>query len=421
MLGQLRVVVGRAKIAGTLLQHNLTSVNIQQVRNAVSSFNSLGIDQLWKSITVVSKNGTRRGRGKKVNSRMIKDLYKGQTLGDGKVKMVWPGLNTNVMRGRQLVQQERLETPQQDPNQQVTDAKEEFKKRRQVHPLDRGFTSVNICGRNLKNTTLLRFHEEFDYRVIDARNVCHMTGMFGRLQRASSVVACGNGNGLIGLGAGKSLTRNPSVQKAANRAIARLMYIERHNNHTVLHDFFSQYYATKVFVSRKPEGYGLDCNRIIALLCKLVGIKDLEAKVEGSHMPVNIAKAFILGLLRQKKYEDFAEDKKLHVVEFDPQQRNFPHILASPSECRKLSEIPTSESLDFTQHALGGRVRYERPIRQPFYTRLPGWQIHLKKQERKRGAKMNEYELRAKYGCIRSFLADKYPEAQIILPTHDTQ
>lgn len=415
MLGQLSAAVRSVSLVGSILRTNITCFTQQQMR-LVSAFNSHSADELWKSITVVSKNGRRRGRGKKINARLIKDLYQGKALGDGKIKMVWPGLNTSVMRGRQIVQQERVKVEDEDPNLAVKAEKETVMFRRRLHPLDRGFTSVSICGRNLKNTTAINFHEDFDYRVLDTRSVCHMTRMFGRLERASTLLACGNGNGVVGIGTGKASQRLQSVEKAANRAIKKLLFIERHNNHTVLHDFFSQYYATKIFVSRKPEGYGLQCHRVIALLCKMIGIKDIYAKVEGSVMPINITKAFLLGLVRQKKYEDFAEEKKLHVVEFDNRRRNYPLVLASPSVCRKASEIPTSESLDFKQHALEGRVKYEKPAKAPFYTKLPGWQVHLKKEEKLRGARENMWELVAKYGELRSFYADKYPEARVVKP-----
>ena len=417
MIGQLCAAVRSVGFVGSLLMRTSITYGGQQQSRFVSAFNSETADELWKSITMVSKNGRRRGRGKKVNARLITDLYKGKNIGDGQIKMVWPGLNTSVLRGRQMVQQERLKVEDEDPNLAVKAVKDTVMLRRRLHPLDRGFTSVNICGRNLKNTTNITFHEDFDYRVLDARSVCHMTRMFGRLERSSTLVACGNGNGVVGIGSGKAALRLQSVEKASNKAIKKLLFIERHNNHTVLHDFFSQYYATKIFVMRKPEGYGLNCHRVIALLCKLIGIKDIHVKVEGSVMPINITKAFLLGLVRQKKYEDFAEEKKLHVVEFDRRRRNYPLVLASPTVCRKDSEIPTSESLDFKQHALGGRVRYEKPAKVPFFTKLPGWQIHLKKEEQRRGFRQNMWELLAKYGELRSFYADKYPEARVTKST----
>lgn len=70
-------------------------------------------------------------------------------------------------------------------------------------------------------------------------------------------------------------------------------------NFTVYHDFFSQFGKTKLFVSKKPEGFGLKCHRAIVCACQVMGIKDLRVKVEGSINYQNIIKAFLLGLLKQ--------------------------------------------------------------------------------------------------------------------------
>lgn len=65
------------------------------------------------------------------------------------------------------------------------------------------------------------------------------------------------------------------------------------------HDFFSQFGATKLFVTKKPEGFGLICHRAIKCACEVIGIKDLYVKVEGSVNYQHIIKAFLIGLLRQ--------------------------------------------------------------------------------------------------------------------------
>ena len=67
----------------------------------------------------------------------------------------------------------------------------------------------------------------------------------------------------------------------------------------MLHDFFSQFGKTKVFVKQKQKGYGLKCHRVIRTCCEAIGIKDLYAKVEGSDNTLTIVKAFFAGLLRQ--------------------------------------------------------------------------------------------------------------------------
>ena len=72
---------------------------------------------------------------------------------------------------------------------------------------------------------------------------------------------------------------------------------------SVLHNFFSQFGKTKVFVEKKPEGYGLVCHRAIRNICEVIGIKDLYAKIEGSNNLQHIVKAFFLGLLQQVLWE----------------------------------------------------------------------------------------------------------------------
>lgn len=71
---------------------------------------------------------------------------------------------------------------------------------------------------------------------------------------------------------------------------------------TVLHDFYSQFGKTKLFVKKMPEGYGLVCHRVLRTICQVIGIKDLYAKVEGSINVQNLTKAFIMGLMGQVKH-----------------------------------------------------------------------------------------------------------------------
>lgn len=70
-----------------------------------------------------------------------------------------------------------------------------------------------------------------------------------------------------------------------------------------MHDFYTAFGKTRIFVQKKPEGYGLVCHRVIREICKAVGIKDLYAKVEGSTKNAqHVAKAFMVGLLQQVSY-----------------------------------------------------------------------------------------------------------------------
>lgn len=121
----------------------------------------------------------------------------------------------------------------------------------------------------------------------------------GRYRRISVVTVTGNKNGLAGFALGKAVDSRAALRRAKNRAGQKLMYIERYNNHTVYHDFFTQFCNTRIFVEKRPEGHGLICHRAIKTICEMIGIKDLYAKVEGSTNLQNIVKAFFLGLLKQ--------------------------------------------------------------------------------------------------------------------------
>lgn len=87
------------------------------------------------------------------------------------------------------------------------------------------------------------------------------------------------------------------MRLAKIHASQRLLYVDTYENRTLFHNFYEEFYFTKVYAEKMPAGYGLKCHRIIKLICELVGIKDLYAKVEGSRNPKNVAKAFISGLL----------------------------------------------------------------------------------------------------------------------------
>lgn len=97
-------------------------------------------------------------------------------------------------------------------------------------------------------------------------------------------------------------------------ASRQLLSIPICDGHTIFHDFYEPYYFTKVRCEKRPPGYGLRCHRIIALICRLIGIKDMYAKVDGAINAQNITKAFIRGLLKQVSYNRLK--RKVHLILF---------------------------------------------------------------------------------------------------------
>lgn len=378
-------------------------------------FNKLPAQDLWKGITSVSNAGKKRGRGKNVSKSKIKDLNRGQVIGVGKANMVWPGLSAPIIRGKELVEQQKLpEDPEREKKLiQLRDQMGSFKYAK-LSPIERGWSGSKMPGRSVGPPDPIgeETFDGFDTKVLELKTVFNMKGNFGRKRRMSCLVVTGNKNGLAGFAMGKAQEARTALRKAKNRSGQKLMHIRLFRDHTVCHDFFTQYGLTKIYVSQKPKGYGLVCHRAIKTMCEVIGIKDLHAKIEGSTSINHIMKAFFLGLIRQKSPEEIAEDKKLHLVEICKENNYFPNVIASPKECRKAEEIPADEILDFTQYCYDGNVVLKKKKSPPFYTKLKSYQTYLKKQEKLRNQDKVRINLIAEYGEIRSFLGNQYPECR---------
>lgn len=344
-----------------------------------SFFTKQSGEELWKGVTSVSNAGKKRGRGQGGKRKVAKNLNRGQIIGLGKVRMLWPGLTSPVIRGKELVEQTRLAD---DPDHDLKLIKLRDKmgvfRRLRLLPHERGWSGNRLPGTSVGPPNPIgdeRF-DGFDTKVLEMKSVFNMTGNMGRKKQISIFVVTGNGIGLGGFGLGKAMEVKAALKSAKNRAGQRLMFVERYKDHTVYHDFYSQFGKTKLYVSMKPEGYGLVCHRAIACICQVIGIKDLHARLEGSHNLQHIVKAFFLGLLRQKTHAQLAEETGRNVVEFRAENDNFPKLLASP-EVKEQSKGEVQN--DFRQYVLDGKVILQRKKFPPFYTKLPGWQTHLKK------------------------------------------
>jgi small subunit ribosomal protein S5 len=186
-----------------------------------------------------------------------------------------------------------------------------------------------------------------------------MKANFGKTKRICVLTVTGNRNGLAGFAIGKAKDARTALKKSKNKAGQRLRYIELDSGHTVLHDFYSRFGFTKVYVRKMPKGYGLVAHRCVRGICETLGITDIHCKVEGSEKNyLNLTRAFFLGLIHQKSFQQMADEKGLHVVEFREDTDNYPVVRASPSgRCRTDEEIGSDEILDFHMYLHDGKVR----------------------------------------------------------------
>lgn len=381
--------------------------------------------ELWKTVTTVSNQGRMRGRAKGL--MRIKDLNRGQKMGFGKNRMVFPGLTTAIKTkdGTSTKVEEMSKENYEQYLDQKTEAQSAMaftkKGRKRQSVLERGWTSASPQGKKFgqpeSNNPDGNF-DEFDSILVEIKNLVKMSGVLGRTQQKRLCMISGNRNGLIGMatiqaGFGGGMA---SYRQAVNRAGKRVVFIDRYEDRTVYHDFFSQYGSSRLFVQQKPFGYGVSAHRLITAACELVGIKDIRVTIEGrTHNKLNILKAFLVGLLRQRTHQELANEKRLHLVEMRAEMGNFPVVVASPEDgvVRNEEEIGKDEILDFEAVSFDGN--YAR-IRQPFQGLRTRWPIKIRREAHIASHAADRQRLLLEEGEIKSFLSDIYPECKAFQP-----
>lgn len=97
---------------------------------------------LWKSVLSVSNQGSKKGRGKRMGR--AKDLNMGQTLGDGKLQVKYPGLNEDIpaLKSGTELPQIRVIGEDVDREKRLTEIRNKMDrfKRMTVSPFERGFS-----------------------------------------------------------------------------------------------------------------------------------------------------------------------------------------------------------------------------------------------------------------------------------------
>ncbi|XP_015998370.1 28S ribosomal protein S5, mitochondrial isoform X1 [Rousettus aegyptiacus] len=383
----------------------LLSNSVDQWYRPYSFFTKLTAAELWKGALAETGAGARKGRGKRTKKKRRKDLNRGQIIGEGRSGFLWPGLNVPLMRDgavqaiaqRSKEEQEKVEAdmiqqrdewdrkkkmkvkrergwsgntwggvslgpPDPGPNGETYDDFDtrilETLKQHQRSVLELQTSHIYISagsnlagprGRGRRPELLLqgKSRSRPGYRnLYQVRNVFNMTAKEGRKRSVRVLVAVGNGKGAAGFAVGKATERMDAFRKAKNRAVHYLHYVERYEGHTIFHDISLTFKRTHIKMKKQPRGYGLRCHRAIITICRLIGIKDMYARVSGSLNMLNLTRGLFHGLAHQETHQQLANKKGLHVVEFREECGPLPIVVASPRGALRKDPEPEDEVPD---------------------------------------------------------------------------
>lgn len=413
----------------TLLTVPLLTLPLNSVpsRWASGFYTSKKAGDIWSALTSVSNPGRQRGRAKGLMK--YKNLHVGQRLGYGKNRVAFPGLTASLAQkdpGRNGIRRRSSigiipEETYQRYEEGVEEAQKRLGKKRiggmgKQTPLERGWTGSSPEGKKF-GPPIPRNSEEsfegFESVLLFSRTMTIMTPK-GRERSLRTLVVTGNKKGTAGF----AFRRTPQghgptiLQKAIDRAGQALTTIPLYEGRTVYHDFFSNFGRTRVIVRQMPPGEGISGGRLIKSICECIGIKDLAVTIEGSDNKIHVTKAFFLGLMRQRTHQELADEKRLHLVEFREENDYFPLVVASPdpSKLRTEAEIEPNEILDFDQIVHDGWLPVRKEAKARFYTKLPSYQISLRKKKPFKHHKEQRIQMMVNHGKQASHLSEVFPE-----------
>ena len=128
----------------------------------------------------------------------------------------------------------------------------------------------------------------------------------GRTMRFSALVVVGDGNGLIGVGHGKSAEIPEAIRKGKEQAMRNIVKINLDNNRSVPHDYVGVWGTSRVLLKRSKEGTGVIAGGPVRSVMEMAGIQNIRTKSLGSRNKNNVTLATINGLINMKSPNEIA-------------------------------------------------------------------------------------------------------------------
>lgn len=145
-----------------------------------------------------------------------------------------------------------------------------------------------------------RVKPEFDQKIIQIRRVTRVTSG-GRRMSFSVAIVAGDRKGKIGIGTGKGIDTQISIEKALRDAKKNMIVVPLTKDLSIPHDVKHKYSSARISIVPAPNR-GLIAGSAVRTVLELAGVTNVNAKVlSPSKNKLNIARAAIEALSMLKK------------------------------------------------------------------------------------------------------------------------
>ncbi len=128
----------------------------------------------------------------------------------------------------------------------------------------------------------------------------------GRIMKFSALVVVGNGDGIVGVGIGKSSEVPDAIRKGIEDAKKKLKRISRKNT-TIPHENIGRFGASMVVLKPAAAGTGVIAGGAVRAVVELAGIQDIRTKALRSRNPINLVTATLNGLTELRDVQQVAQ------------------------------------------------------------------------------------------------------------------
>ena len=128
----------------------------------------------------------------------------------------------------------------------------------------------------------------------------------------SAIEVVGNGNGVVGIGLGKSKDVSTAIAKAIDSAKKNFVKVSIYKG-TIPHEQSTKFGGAHVLLKPASSGTGVKAGGAMLAVLESAGITDVLAKSKGSSNPHNLVKATLKALLELRDARTVANQRGISI------------------------------------------------------------------------------------------------------------